>query len=382
VHTVWRKSASDSINRLSLSRKAPLTQHHPPTHPHSSPKTKTEAMGHGGHGGHSHKPHGGSCAHGGGGLSNGHSHNHGVVASDDKGGVSIGLHDVAGMQLLTQHQQKRADTRLEQRRVRCKLIAATVFAVVFMSVEIAGGLLAGSLAIVTDAAHLFTDVANFITAIMASHLSETPSTSKHSYGLVRAEVLSALINTGVIVVLAAYLIYEGIYRIVAWCKGTAEPIDGFLMMVVAIMGVVFNIALMLIFGHEHGHAHDHSHGGGGHSHGGHSHSHGGHSHAGHGPSHGGHSHEGEEEDTGEEGHELEHHHHHHGHDEEEGGRGHSHSSHSRGPSRHASHDSTHSHHSHGTTKSRASSTSTSENGTLLVDEEEGEGGRAGGGGGR
>ncbi|GAB5032460.1 zinc transporter [Nannochloropsis oceanica] len=325
-------------------------------------------MGHGGHGGHSHKTNGSSCAHGSGGISNGHSHNHDVVAGNDKGGKGAALQNLSGIRLLKPHHQKRVDAKLEQRRVRSKLIAATVFAVVFMSVEIVGGVLAGSLAIVTDAAHLFTDVANFITAIMASHLSETPSTSKHSYGLVRAEVLSALINTGVIVMLAAYLIYEGIHRIVAWFKGVADPVDGFLMMVVAIIGVIFNIALMLIFGHEHGHAHDHSHGGGGGAHVGHSH--GGHSH-GYGHSHAGHDHDEEEEE--EEGHE---------HDEEEGGRSHSHSNHSHGggeggvrggggPSRHASHDGTHLHDSHGPTKSRASSTSESEKGTLLVDEEEG-----------
>eukprot|EP00952_Eustigmatos_sp_NYUAD-ZCMA_P000538 2078-Eustigmatos_ZCMA.PRE.1 len=64
-----------------------------------------------------------------------------------------------------------------------------------------------------DAAHLFTDVGNFISAIIASYLAEQPASSKHSYGMVRAEVLSALINTGVIVLLAAYLCYEGVRRI-------------------------------------------------------------------------------------------------------------------------------------------------------------------------
>lgn len=117
--------------------------------------------------------------------------------------------------LKEEHQRRRESARSEQRRVRAKLIAATVFAVLFMSVEVAGGIIAGSLAIVTDAAHLFTDVANFITAILASHLSEQPASSKHSYGLVRAEVLSALINTGVIVMLAAYLVYEGVRRIIS-----------------------------------------------------------------------------------------------------------------------------------------------------------------------
>lgn len=69
-----------------------------------------------------------------------------------------------------------------QKMVRAKLIMATVFALLFMSVEIAGGIIAGSLAIVTDAAHLFTDVANFISAILASHLAEQGPSAKHSYG--------------------------------------------------------------------------------------------------------------------------------------------------------------------------------------------------------
>jgi cobalt-zinc-cadmium efflux system protein len=74
------------------------------------------------------------------------------------------------------------DAAREAKRVRAKLIAATVFAFVFMCIEIAGGIIAGSLAIVTDAAHLFTDIANFITAILASHLAIQPASITHSYG--------------------------------------------------------------------------------------------------------------------------------------------------------------------------------------------------------
>jgi zinc transporter 2 len=69
-----------------------------------------------------------------------------------------------------------------QRLVRRKLMLATVFALAFMGVEIAGGIIAGSLAIVTDAAHLFTDIANFISAILASHLAEQGPSNKLSYG--------------------------------------------------------------------------------------------------------------------------------------------------------------------------------------------------------
>ena len=91
-------------------------------------------------------------------------------------------HDHGGTPSRPRNLKQRDAAREEQRKVRAKLIAATVFACIFMSIEIAGGIIAGSLAIVTDAAHLFTDVANFITAILASHLSDRPSTHKHSYG--------------------------------------------------------------------------------------------------------------------------------------------------------------------------------------------------------
>ena len=70
----------------------------------------------------------------------------------------------------------------ETKKVRAKLITATVFAFIFMCIEIVGGYFAGSLAIVTDAAHLFTDIANFITAILASHLAIQPASITLSYG--------------------------------------------------------------------------------------------------------------------------------------------------------------------------------------------------------
>ncbi len=145
------------------------------------------------------------------------------AGKEDAAATATATAGASALAVKQQHQQKRETARNEQRRVRAKLIAATVFAVLFMSVEVAGGIMAGSLAIVTDAAHLFTDVANFITAILASHLSEQPASSKHSYGLVRAEVLSALTNTGVIVMLAAYLIYEGVRRIISACQPVYQP---------------------------------------------------------------------------------------------------------------------------------------------------------------
>lgn len=249
-------------------------------------------MGGKGHGSHGSK----------GAVSNGHSH------------ATTGSNHEHAHSEHHQHQHeapKKPDEHEKQRRVRAKLYSATVFAFIFMVIEIVGGILAGSLAVVTDAAHLFTDVAGFIGGIIGSYLAEQPASNTLSYGLVRAEVLSALINTGVIVVLAAYLVYEGVRRIMSWFNGTADPIDGRLMMIVAIIGVIFNIALMAIFGHEHGHGHDHGHG---HSHG---HSHG----QGCSSGRGGHAHDQAHE-----------HDHNHSHDEEDGhehdhghGHGHDHS---------------------------------------------------------
>jgi len=80
------------------------------------------------------------------------------------------------------HAASEIDPMIETKRVRAKLITATVFAFIFMCIEIAGGYIAGSLAIVTDAAHLFTDIANFITAILASHLAIQPASVTLSYG--------------------------------------------------------------------------------------------------------------------------------------------------------------------------------------------------------
>lgn len=170
---------------------------------------------------------------------------------------------------------KREAKNAEIRKVRDRLVIACFFALIFMCVEIVGGIMAGSLAIVTDAAHLLSDIFGFATAILASTLALRPSSDSHTFGLVRAEVLSALINTAMIVVLAGFLLYEGILKLVKWAKGEDEPINGFIMMIVALVGVFFNIILMVVFGAEHEatHSHDHCHG--------HSHSHGHHHHHSH-----------------------------------------------------------------------------------------------------
>ncbi|XP_058059678.1 proton-coupled zinc antiporter SLC30A2-like [Anopheles bellator] len=153
-----------------------------------------------------------------------------------------------------------------------KLMWATLFTVAFMIAEFVGGYLSGSLAIMTDAAHLLSDCISFIIAILSIWISNRPPDGRMSFGYRRVEVLSALLSifgiwalTAVLVVMSANRLIEGHYEI-----------DADTMIIVAVLGVVMNVATAFIL---HGSCsvvhHGHSHGGLGHSYG------GGHSHHSH-----------------------------------------------------------------------------------------------------
>ncbi|KAF5460466.1 hypothetical protein F2P56_020331 [Juglans regia] len=147
-----------------------------------------------------------------------------------------------------------------------KLLIAVILCVIFMSVEVVGGIKANSLAILTDAAHLLSDVAAFAISLFSLWASGWEATPHQSYGFFRIEILGALVSIQMIWLLAGILVYEAIARII---NDTGE-VQGFLMFVVAAFGLVVNIAMALLLGHDHGHGgHGHGHGDHGHSHGGH-----------------------------------------------------------------------------------------------------------------
>ncbi|XP_010937861.1 metal tolerance protein 1 isoform X2 [Elaeis guineensis] len=158
-----------------------------------------------------------------------------------------------------------------------KLLVAVMLCIIFMSVEVAGGIKANSLAILTDAAHLLSDVASFAISLFALWASGWEATPQQSYGFFRAEMLGALVSIQLIWLLSGILVYEAIARII-YENG---EVDGFLMFAVAAFGLLVNIVMAVVLGHDHGHAGD-SHG-----HGGHSHSHGvsEHDHSHHGNDH-------------------------------------------------------------------------------------------------
>ncbi|KAI8880434.1 cation efflux protein [Backusella circina FSU 941] len=129
-----------------------------------------------------------------------------------------------------------------------KLWFAVILATCFFITELIAGYFANSLALMSDAFHLLSDVASFIVALAAIFLAEKPPTNKHTFGFHRAEVIAALVSVLTIWVLTGFLVYEAIQRL-----RSPQEIDARLMCFTASIGVVVNIVLAYVLGgHHHG----------------------------------------------------------------------------------------------------------------------------------
>ena len=156
---------------------------------------------------------------------------------------------------------------------RLKIALATIL--LFMATEIVVALLSSSLALLSDAAHMLTDAAALAMALFAARLAARPAGGAMTFGLGRAEILSANANGMTLLVLALVIVYGAIRHLV-----TSPDVHGTPVLVVALVGIVVNLVVTgVLGGHGHGHSgHEH----GGHDHNGHDHSgHGSHAHAGH-----------------------------------------------------------------------------------------------------
>ncbi|XP_060082172.1 proton-coupled zinc antiporter SLC30A2-like [Ylistrum balloti] len=143
---------------------------------------------------------------------------------------------------------------------RRKLLIASVLCLCFMTGEFVGGILAHSLAIISDAAHMLTDLASFLISLFALFLASRPATKKLSFGWYRAEILGALMSIVMLWVLTGILVYMGVVRITS---GDFE-LNPVIMLITASLGVCINILMGLTL-HQNGHTHGGG-AGGGHSH--------------------------------------------------------------------------------------------------------------------
>jgi cobalt-zinc-cadmium efflux system protein len=111
----------------------------------------------------------------------------------------------------------------------------------FMVLEIVGGFYANSLALISDALHMFVDAGALIIALFVSYLIHRPATQKKSYGYHRAEILGALANGIILWVLIGFLIYEAIERLF-----NPPEVDGSIVFLIAFIGLIANFFMIKI----------------------------------------------------------------------------------------------------------------------------------------
>ena len=129
-----------------------------------------------------------------------------------------------------------------------RLLWVLALTALFMVVEAVGGVLSGSLALLADAGHMFTDVAALALSVFAMRLSRRPASTKRTYGYARLEILAALVNGAALLVIAGLILRE------AWERFTLpSELNGALMLGVAAAGLIVNIVGASLL---HRHAHD------------------------------------------------------------------------------------------------------------------------------
>jgi cobalt-zinc-cadmium efflux system protein len=117
-----------------------------------------------------------------------------------------------------------------------RLGGAFALIVAFMLAEVAAGIVASSLALISDAGHMLTDAIAIGLALAALRLAQRPPGGSFTYGMRRAEILSAQVNGITLLLLGLLIVYEGIRRLV-------EPpdVEGALVVVVAVIGIAINL---------------------------------------------------------------------------------------------------------------------------------------------
>ncbi len=121
------------------------------------------------------------------------------------------------------------------------LVTVLIVTASYLVVEIVGGVYTGSLALLADAGHMFTDVAGLGLALFAIRFAQRPATPERSYGFYRAEILAALANAIVLVGISLYILAEAYRRF-----RHPEPVASGWMLAVALVGLVVNLAGIVV----------------------------------------------------------------------------------------------------------------------------------------
>ncbi|MEL5990429.1 cation diffusion facilitator family transporter [Microbacterium phosphatis] len=122
---------------------------------------------------------------------------------------------------------------------------------VVLVVQVAGAILTGSLALLADAAHMLTDAAALVIALVASAVAARPADDRRTYGYQRAEVLGALVNAVVLIALSVGIVVEAVSRLLA---PEPAPVAGGWMLAVAVVGLLANMLAAWLLRHAQKHS--------------------------------------------------------------------------------------------------------------------------------
>ncbi len=152
-----------------------------------------------------------------------------------------------------QHAHAHAHSRMEQlhdfhRVAARRLVASLVLTVAVLLLEFIGGLLTGSVALVSDAGHMLTHAVAIAIGLVAIRMARTPPCHHRTFGLHRAEVVAAFANGLFLLFVTVLLVVEAVERFVQ-----PAPVLGREMLWIAIVGLVTNVASMALIGKSHQH---------------------------------------------------------------------------------------------------------------------------------
>ena len=111
----------------------------------------------------------------------------------------------------------------------------------FMLVEVAGGILSGSLALLADAGHMLTDTMALALSAIAFRVSSRPADEKRSYGYQRFQILAAFVNGLILLVIVGWILFEAVQRILS-----PSVVIGQTMLIVAAAGLIINIIVFFV----------------------------------------------------------------------------------------------------------------------------------------
>ncbi|MCQ2000312.1 cation diffusion facilitator family transporter [Arthrobacter zhaoxinii] len=124
---------------------------------------------------------------------------------------------------------------------RRRLLIVFLITLSVVIIQVAGALLSGSLALLADAGHMLSDAAGVSIALVAAWIAARPATSRRTYGYQRAEVLAALANAVLLIVIAVVIFVEAVGRL-----GSEPDVDTSLMLPFAIVGGLANLISLLV----------------------------------------------------------------------------------------------------------------------------------------